>query len=675
MQALRKAKALVDAVQSEDLDETRRILAQGANANLILPDGVSPFHLAVGVECEDALEFVRVMLKYGADPNVRSTEGMTPVLIAAAYGRYRALCLLLDMGGDPTMTDDAGKDALEYARDSESWDCINILKEPWQRQEPEEFDMSDSQTHPITDSDVSSGSSIYNTALPEKVISDTYLATKQGFDVTSPDHPLWFFKGSPGTTVVECTALDKTVAFPSRFDDTSSSLNDSRPSTPSTSLGFVTCHDDPRRLAFNESSLMTSDSSEINLPGPPPPSENNSPWSRTSDCFSEHRRSLNESSPMMSSDTSSSSSSGESSESYVVSQLPSTNNSLATNRSCLSNTSLSQLVEETSTQFVHHDTEADTILIERWCPSASKLGVETTQESCLETTQETIIYDWKQYQSIQTSSPSEEDASFSHLTDQELSEELTNFGYNVGPITQTTRKVYLQKLYQLKTDPEAIKQLAAGVDQKQGFRLELASYINGNLTIPPNMADVETDMQMEYEQKDNWREGKIKSSFNYLLLDPRVSNNLPLRYTNMTELEVFTTFTSAIFYVGKGKRNRPYAHFNEALHFLKSDQEKKPGQKVAHILDVWNEGHGVVSLQCFQNVIPVEAYTREACMIDAIGLQRLTNSIKSNYYGALSTWPASKQRVMGIYLLKKACQIFLIEGERQIRPGDIVVGQ
>lgn len=45
----------------------------------------------------------------------------------------------------------------------------------------------------------------------------------------------------------------------------------------------------------------------------------------------------------------------------------------------------------------------------------------------------------------------------------------------------------------------------------------------------------------------------------------------------------------------------------------------QPGSKVLHILDVWSGGMGVVSLHCFQNVIPVEAYTREACMIDALG--------------------------------------------------------
>lgn len=37
------------------------------------------------------------------------------------------------------------------------------------------------------------------------------------------------------------------------------------------------------------------------------------------------------------------------------------------------------------------------------------------------------------------------------------------------------------------------------------------------------------------------------------------------------------------------------------------------------ILDIWASGHGVVSLHCFQHVIAVEAYTREACLVDALG--------------------------------------------------------
>lgn len=36
------------------------------------------------------------------------------------------------------------------------------------------------------------------------------------------------------------------------------------------------------------------------------------------------------------------------------------------------------------------------------------------------------------------------------------------------------------------------------------------------------------------------------------------------------------------------------------------------------ILDIWNSGYGVATVHTFHSVIPVEAYTREACMIEAM---------------------------------------------------------
>lgn len=57
-----------------------------------------------------------------------------------------------------------------------------------------------------------------------------------------------------------------------------------------------------------------------------------------------------------------------------------------------------------------------------------------------------------------------------------------------------------------------------------------------------------------------------KSSFNYLLLDPRVTQNLPLRSKKMAYEDIFHTFVAAVFYVGKGKRSRPYAHLYEAAY-------------------------------------------------------------------------------------------------------------
>lgn len=41
--------------------------------------------------------------------------------------------------------------------------------------------------------------------------------------------------------------------------------------------------------------------------------------------------------------------------------------------------------------------------------------------------------------------------------------------------------------------------------------------------------------------------------------------------------------------------------------------------KVRRILEIWASGMGVISLHCFQSSVPAEAYTREGCMLEALG--------------------------------------------------------
>lgn len=62
-----------------------------------------------------------------------------------------------------------------------------------------------------------------------------------------------------------------------------------------------------------------------------------------------------------------------------------------------------------------------------------------------------------------------------------------------------------------------------------------------------------------------WKGGVIKSSFNYLLIDPQISQDLPLRSQTLNTLKCFETFINSIFYIGKGKNARPYDHLHEAL--------------------------------------------------------------------------------------------------------------
>lgn len=168
-----------------------------------------------------------------------------------------------------------------------------------------------------------------------------------------------------------------------------------------------------------------------------------------------------------------------------------------------------------------------------------------------------------------------------------------------------------------------------------------------------------------------WREGINKSSFTYLLLDPRITNNLPCRAEEMSSEEIWKTFLSSIFYVGKGKRNRPYLHLYEATSLWRQRDNRNLNKKLQHILNIWNDNYGVICLHVFQHVIPVEAYTREAAMINALKMENIRNIKVGDFYGTASTWSSKQQNMLGVYLLYKAMQIFLNEGERQLRPADI----
>ncbi|XP_051231850.1 ankyrin repeat and LEM domain-containing protein 1 [Dicentrarchus labrax] len=344
-------------------------------------------------------------------------------------------------------------------------------------------------------------------------------------------------------------------------------------------------------------------------------------------------------------------------------------------------------------QYLYTDTEQGHKLIEIHVPPTANTSLSSSISTS--SSEETILYDWssmqtdmmqnrgKENQKPPTVLQKEENDKHSLLsetkgmTDKELRLRLVELGESPGPISSRTRPTYMRRLCRLLHEsnsqlPHHQKQL----DQPQtdlGYSSELCRALR-TFELP----DCQTDEQalcQQFDQPDQnrkWREGIIKSSFNYLLLDPRVTKNLPFRSRTMTPQECFQTFIHAIFYVGKGKRSRPYSHLYEALEYFKGDKtSKKLCPKVQHILQVWNAEQGVISLHCFQNVIPVEAYTREACMVEAIGLKMLTNQKRGDFYGVVSNWQLKKKRELGIHLLYRAMQIFLAEGERQLRPADI----
>lgn len=209
----------------------------------------------------------------------------------------------------------------------------------------------------------------------------------------------------------------------------------------------------------------------------------------------------------------------------------------------------------------------------------------------------------------------------------------------------------------------------------------------------------------------------MKTSFIYLLIDPQLSDNLSLNYKGMDKGEVFARFLSSIFYVGKGKRSRPYDHLYDALKLYSKENNQvaerlenrrnqmlekrvtstsdgnknaalggdvkktasktnqnifQESKKLNKIVDIWKAQLGVVCLHTFNNIMPVEAYTREAAIIEAIGMENLTNLKKGEYYGAVKNFSMRQKRELGVALLHRAMNIYLAEGESQLLPFDLI---
>ncbi|NWS48684.1 ANKL1 protein, partial [Probosciger aterrimus] len=277
-------------------------------------------------------------------------------------------------------------------------------------------------------------------------------------------------------------------------------------------------------------------------------------------------------------------------------------------------------------------------------------------------TQEQECEEWGQAPTERHSPGHEDTAPLWPLSDEGLRRQLQALGDEPGPITALTRRLYLRRLEELLRTPR---------DRPVGHSPELAAALQSGLI--PDCVQDELVLRQEFDRPDrsrHWREGLVKSSFNYLLLDPRTTQNLPLRSHCLSLAECFRTFVQAIFYVGKGTRTRPYCHLAEALGQHRAGTQKGC-PKVRRILEIWESGHGVVSVHCFHSTVPAEAYTREGCLVEALGLQTITNQRKGLCYGAVAHWPAARRRRLGVHMLHRAMSIFLAEGERQLRPVDI----
>ena len=127
------------------------------------------------------------------------------------------------------------------------------------------------------------------------------------------------------------------------------------------------------------------------------------------------------------------------------------------------------------------------------------------------------------------------------------------------------------------------------------FPTPMASSLTNISSITKNwsqLSKLEADMCDKFSNMSNsavelvnmvTRETACKSSFNYLLLDPAISNNLPMRVFQEPDQELWRTFVRSVFYVGKGSRSRPFQHLYEAIKTFKKSTGKKSSDKIRFV--------------------------------------------------------------------------------------------
>ena len=101
------------------------------------------------------------------------------------------------------------------------------------------------------------------------------------------------------------------------------------------------------------------------------------------------------------------------------------------------------------------------------------------------------------------------------------------------------------------------------------FKYELALCLSGALPVP-DFGSIEKQIF-----PNNSATANTRNCFNYLLIDPRITEQLD---TKAGELERFKIFLKAIFYIGKGQKDRPLQHLVNA----KESQLVTPNKVSSH---------------------------------------------------------------------------------------------
>ena len=115
---------LMIAALKGHLDLAKTLIRRGAEVN---KPGWTPLHYAAARPEPDSLDMVRLLLEEHAYIDAESPNKTTPLMMAAMYGHPDVLRLLLEEGADPSLRNQQGLTAVDFARRAERHDLADLI--------------------------------------------------------------------------------------------------------------------------------------------------------------------------------------------------------------------------------------------------------------------------------------------------------------------------------------------------------------------------------------------------------------------------------------------------------------------------------------------------------------------------------------------------------------------
>jgi ankyrin repeat protein len=137
LQQAGRNEALIGAARVGDVKALEAALNGGGDPNLRDSDGITPLmHAARGDRPDianpapsDHPEVVEFLIKRGADPNAKTDSGFVALFWAARYGHESVAKVLIDHKADVNAKDKDGMSALKWATTNNQAKVVELLKE------------------------------------------------------------------------------------------------------------------------------------------------------------------------------------------------------------------------------------------------------------------------------------------------------------------------------------------------------------------------------------------------------------------------------------------------------------------------------------------------------------------------------------------------------------------